>query len=207
MRTFRQIRSSAFQIVSRVRRLTGAQRTPVLVAIDGRSGAGKSILGSMVADAFDAALIRSDDFYASEVSNDEWDRRSPAAKVADVINWRCLRAEALEPLLRGQRAEWRTYDFGSVRPDGTYPLKRETTRCEPASVIVLEGAYSCQPELADLIQLSVLVDSPVDVCHKRLAARENADFLRSWHARWDDAEEYYFSRVRPKSSFDLIVAN
>jgi len=161
----------------------------------------------MVAGVFRAALIPIDDFYASEISNDEWDQRSPAAKVADVIHWRRLRAEALEPLLKAERAEWHPYDFEQVRPDGTYPLKRETTRREPASVIVLEGAYSCRPELADLIDLSVLVDSPVDMRLKRLAARENADFLRSWHARWDDAEEYYFFRVRPKSSFDLIVAN
>ena len=74
-------------------------------------------------------------------------------------------------------------------------------------MIVLEGAYSSRPELADLVNLSVLVDSPVGVRHRRLAAREDGEFLRCWHARWDEAEAYYFSRVRPKASFDLIVAN
>jgi hypothetical protein len=63
------------------------------------------------------------------------------------------------------------------------------------------------PELADLVNLSVLVDSPVDVRHRRLAAREDGEFLRCWHARWDEAEAYYFANVRPKSSFDLVVAN
>jgi len=74
-------------------------------------------------------------------------------------------------------------------------------------VIVLEGAYSCHPNIADLIDLSVLVDSPVNVCHERLAAREDREFLHSWHNRWDAAEDYYFTKVRPKCFFDLVVAN
>jgi hypothetical protein len=75
----------------------------------------------------------------------------------------------------------------------------------PAAVIVLDGAYSARPELANLINLSVLIDVPVEVRHARLAAREDKDFLAAWHARWDAAEEYYFTHVRPKASFDLVV--
>jgi hypothetical protein len=76
---------------------------------------------------------------------------------------------------------------------------------EPAPVTLLDGAYSARPELADLIALSVLVDVPVDVRHARLASREDKEFLDPWHARWDDAEAYYFSHVRPRSAFDLVV--
>ena len=39
----------------------------------------------------------------------------------------------------------------------------------------------------------------------RLAAREDKGFLERWHARWDAVEEYYFTRVRPRSSYDLVV--
>ena len=77
---------------------------------------------------------------------------------------------------------------------------------DPARVIVLEGAYSTRPELGDLIDLSVLVDSPPSVRHARLAAREDATFLKAWHARWDAVEAYYFTHVRPPSSFGLVVS-
>lgn len=194
-------------VVSRVRRLSANRRRPLLVAIDGRSGSGKTILGSMVAEALSAALVQSDDFYASDISDDEWDVLSPRQRVAKVIDWQRLRTEALEPLLSGASAEWRAFDFTLVRPDGTYPLSRELTRCRPAAVIVLEGAYSSRPEIADLVDLSVLVNAPVSVCHERLSAREEKEFLRSWHARWDPPEDYYFSEVRPRSPFDLIVEN
>ena len=91
------------------------------------------------------------------------------------------------------------------RPDGTYAMCLDFVERQPAGVIILDGAYSARPELADLIDLSVLVDVPVAERHARLAARERSHFLDSWHARWDPAEAYYFTHVRPNSSFDLVV--
>ena len=115
-------------------------------------------------------------------------------------------AEALEPLLVGKPAKWHAFDFeAGVHPDGTYAMRTDFVERSPTAVIVLDGAYSTRPELADLIDLSVLIDVPVGVRHERLAAREDKHFLDSWHARWDAAEEYYFTHVRPKSSFDLVV--
>jgi uridine kinase len=77
----------------------------------------------------------------------------------------------------------------------------------PASVIVLDGAYSARPEISDLIDLTVLVDLPTEERHKRIGQREDdRAFVDAWHARWDAAEDYYFIHVRPPSSFDLVVA-
>ncbi|MEO8612897.1 MAG: hypothetical protein ABI690_33695 [Chloroflexota bacterium] len=117
-----------------------------------------------------------------------------------------MRTDALEPLLAGKIARWHPFDFEKLRPDGTYPLSEHFVERQPADVIVLDGAYSTRPELADLIDLTVLVDVPISVRHARLDAREPADFLQSWHARWDESEAYYFTHVRPKSAFDLIVS-
>jgi uridine kinase len=72
-------------------------------------------------------------------------------------------------------------------------------------VIVLEGAYSAQPSLVDLIDLAVLVDAPAEVRRERLVSREAGDFLAEWHERWDAAEAHYLTEVRPKAFFDLVV--
>ena len=93
-----------------------------------------------------------------------------------------------------------------MRADGTYGMRAALTKRHPAAVIVLDGAYSARPELADLIDLTVLVDAPLQFRHARLAAREAACFLEAWHRRWDDAEAHYFTHVRPPSSFDLVVS-
>ena len=201
-----ELKAAADMIVAMIRRLMTDRQAPILVAIDGGSGAGKSTLALLIAEDLNAALIQSDDFFAAEISDAEWDTRDPAARAADVIDWRRLRAEALEPLCAGKPARWHAFDFeAGARPDGTYAMRADFVERAPSAAIVLDGAYSTQPELADLIDLSVLVDVPTDVRHERLAAREDHQFLAAWHARWDAAEDYYFTCVQPKSSFDLVV--
>ena len=201
-----ELKLAAATIVAEIRRLMVNRNTSILVALDGGSGSGKSSVALLIAEKLDAALIQGDDFFAAEISDAEWADRTPEARATDGINWRRLRAEALEPLLAGRPAKWHAFDFeAGVRPNGTYAMCTDFVEREPTAVIILDGAYSTRPELADLIDFSVLIDVPVEVRHERLAAREAKNFLNSWHARWDAAEAYYFTHVRPKSSFDLVV--
>ena len=201
-----EVKMAADAVIVEIRRRMGDGKRPFLVALDGGSGAGKSTLALLIARSLKAAFVQSDDFYDARVSDAAWDACTAAQKVADVIDWRRLRTEALEPLLARKIARWHPFDFKRQRPDGTYPLSATFVECQPAEVIVLDGAYSSRPELSDLIDLSVLVDVAAEVRHRRLDGREDADFLAGWHRRWDEAEAYYFTRVRPPSSFDLIVA-
>jgi uridine kinase len=200
-------KSSAEQaVVDAIRRLLTRHTRPVLVAIDGASGAGKSTFAFWLANQLKAALIQSDDFFAATISNAEWDARTPEQRATGAIDWQQVRVEALEPLLAGKPAKWHAFDFvAGVRPDGTYALRSDVVEREPASVIVLDGAYSTGGALADIIDLSVLVDAARKVRHDRLQAREDPELLAAWHARWDAAEEVYFSQIRPPSSFDLVV--
>jgi hypothetical protein len=71
--------------------------------------------------------------------------------------------------------------------------------------VLLDGAYSARPELADIMDYAILVEAPELLRRSRLAARERPQFLEEWHARWGAAEEYYFTRVRPPSTFDLVL--
>jgi uridine kinase len=197
---------AANTLLAAIRRLQAGRAMPLLVALDGPSGAGKSTLAELLAQQLGAVHIPSDDFFAAEVTDAGWDARDPAARARDAIDWRRLRSEVLKPLLAGQPARWHAFDFeAGLRPDGTYGMQTAWTERQPAAVIVLDGAYSTRPELLDLIDLSVLVDVPLAVRHARLAAREAADFMAAWHARWDAAEAHYFTHVRPPDSFDLVV--
>ena len=199
-------KSTGEAVVDAIRHLLTRHGRPVLIAIDGASGSGKSTFALWLADQFEAALIRSDDFFAAGISNAEWDARTPEERAADAIDWQRVRVEALEPLLAGKPAKWHAFDFAAgVRPDGTYAMRSDVVEREPARVIVLDGAYSTGGALADLIDLTVLVDAPREVRHDRVRAREEREFLAAWHARWDAAEEVYFTQMRPRSSFDLVV--
>ena len=162
---------------------------PLLVAIDGRSGVGKSSFAARLAAALGATVVPGDDFYPGG-ADAEWDARSPAEKVARVIDWRRLRAEALEPLLAAAR------DMAAVRLRGRRGLAAAPQTRDPAPVILLDGAYAARPELADLVDLAILVEGPDARRRRRLLAREGPAFMRGWHARWDAAEDYYFGVAR-----------
>lgn len=177
----------------------------LVVAIDGRSGSGKSTVAAAVAQGIGAVIVPCDDFFTASVSDAEWDRRTPEQRAADAIDWRRLKREAIDPLRTGRAARWYTFDFlAGPRGDGTYPWRRTPTERAPKPVVLLDGAYSARPELADVLDLSVLVEAAPTTREARLAAREAADFLRQWHARWDPAEDYYFGHVRPPSAFDVV---
>jgi uridine kinase len=181
-----------------------AQR--LVVAIDGRSGSGKSTVAAAVAQAIGAVIVPCDDFFAASVSNAEWDHRTPEQRAADAMDWRRLKREAIDPLRAGRPAHWYAFDFlAGPRSDGTYPLQTTPTERAPRPVVLLDGAYSARPELVDVLDLSVLVEAAPSTRAARLAAREEADSLRQWHARWDLAEEHYFRHVRPPSAFDVVL--
>ena len=195
-------------IVAMVRRATASGQVSLVVAFDGRSGAGKSTLASLVAEEAGASVVLLDDFFAASIPNADWDRMTAEERGTNVFDWARVRSEAIVPLVTGRVARWHPFDFDSgPNADGTYGMKTEAIEVEPASVIVIDGAYSSGPQLADLVDLTVLVETSETERWARLTRREEAEFLAQWHARWTAVEDLYFTDVRPRSSFDLVVTS
>jgi uridine kinase len=192
------------RILTEIRKLLSEGNEPVVVAIDGGSGAGKSTLAALVQEEVAAVIIPLDDFYAAYIPDVRWRELSPKGRFERVFKWDEVR-EVVQQLKGRRQAMWHAFDFDSPMPDGTYPMQPELEVRGPADVILLEGAYSSSPQLSDLIDLAVLVDVPVQERHARLSQRQDEEFSACWHGLWDEVEEYYFSQVRLKSSFDLVV--
>jgi uridine kinase len=194
-------------ILVEIERRTQHRQAPVLIALDGGSGAGKSTAAAIVGQNLHAVVVPLDDFFAAHIPDWQWEAFSLPQRAEHVFDWQRLRNNALEPLLANQSARWYPFDFAAgLRPDGTYALSTHSVERQPAPVILLDGAYSASPQIADLVDLAVLIDVSVPERHRRLAAREHEPFLQRWHAVWDAVETYYFTEVRPKTWFDLVVS-
>lgn len=169
--------------------------SPFIVAIDGRSGVGKSTMAQALAERLDAGLIEGDDFYAggTELRSD-----SAASRAAACIDWTKQRS-VLEAVAASQTAHWRAFDWEAF--DGR--LCDEPTRLEPKQVVILEGVYAGRPELSDLLDLRVVLLVPDKVRLERLAAREGS--IGPWEQQWYEAEEFYFDAVMSVASFDVAV--
>jgi uridine kinase len=184
-------------------------RRPIVVALDGGSGAGKTTIAKRLMPLTEIALVPLDDFYQTLIPELEWPHRTVEQRLNGVFDWSRVRSEALEPLRAGRPGRWHAFDFTrGLGKAGTYSLKKEVSEVAPAPTILVEGAYSASPPLRDLIDLAVLVDVQNKRRHLRTAAREDdTEFLANWHCIWDDVETFYFHHVCPTESFDLVITN
>lgn len=191
-----------------VSRLTPTRRS-VFVAIDGRSGAGKSTIAAAVASAGETrdvtvAVIDGDDFYAGG-SSDRWDARSPAQKADLVIDWRRQR-RVLDDLRTLGNASWYPFDWDAPDWDSDQvPLRSTPISTMSADIVILEGAYSARPELHDVLDVRVLLDTPAQRRRRQLLEREGDEYRTDWEARWSAAEDHYFGRIMPPGRFDHVV--
>lgn len=186
--------------------------SPTFVALDGRSGVGKSTMAAQVADFLGpdedghpiTTVIEGDSFYAGG-SSATWDRRTVLEKVAGVIDWRAQRT-ALESLRSTGAAAWRGFDWSSDDWDREpVPHRADRTTCRITPVVILEGAYSARPELADMFDLRVLLTLPTELRRDRLLRREGEAYRTDWEQRWSNAEDLYFTTAVPRGHFDLLI--
>jgi uridine kinase/CTP:molybdopterin cytidylyltransferase MocA len=179
-------------------RQAAASGSPVVIAIDGPSCAGKSILATALALRSAAAVVEGDDFYRQTLPRltvPQREAMSDAAVADAVIDWERLRAEALLPLQARRSATFQPYDWdaddGRLAPPKIIP---------PADVIIVEGVYAARPELTDLVDVAVYLAVDPQVRARRYAERENDP---DWQRFWERGEAHYFRAVRPTASFGI----
>ena len=200
-------------LIVRLRELLVVAQDPLFVGIDGRSGTGKSTLAAAVSDGFTetgddslVTVIEGDQFYAGG-SAATWDRQPAAEKADRVIDWRRQR-DVLEQLRVRRVAEWRPFDWDADDWDSeVVPLVPVPLVARATPVIILEGAYSCRPELHDLLDLRVLLNVPGDLRRSQLLERDGHAYRADWEARWSSAEDHYFATVMPPGRYDLVIGH
>ena len=189
---------SADRVIGAAARWQAAQpqgRGVLVVAIDGHGAAGKSTIAEAVARATGAALVHTDDFFRSSPTPPP---PTAAGRLAlrGYYDWRRLRAQALEPLRARRAVTFRRFDWERGRGlDGTVAV-------QPSDLVLVEGVFSAAPELCDLVDRSVFVQTPERERLRRLRRQITPE---EWDADWLIAEQAYFDLVRQPSSFDLVV--
>jgi uridine kinase len=174
--------------------LKKATRPPVLVAVDGAGGAGKSVFAQALHESDPSVrVVHMDDFYKPSS-----ERTSQGTEVGGGFDWRRLRRQVLEPLRSGRPARYERYDWPSDRLAESHTL-------EPEGIVVVEGAFVMRPELSSFYDFSVWVHSPRDVRLARGVARDGEEMRERWVAEWMPEEDRYVDLCAPMDRADLVV--
>ncbi|MBE3002135.1 phosphoribulokinase [Nocardiopsis sp. HNM0947] len=165
-----------------------------VVAVEGRSGAGKSTVAAHLAEVLRSRgeavhVLTMEDLYAG------WEGLAEGAEL--------LRGRVLEPLARGEAPVWHRWDW----EHGTFSTAPSSLPSEVArdGVLIVEGTGSgVRPGPVDLL---VWVHAPDTVRARRLDRREDAHLYSPFRAAWAEQEARHLALHRPEEHARVRVDN
>lgn len=181
---------------------------PVLLAVDGPDGAGKTTLADDLAGAARGrTVVRAslDDFHHPRAHRHA-EGRTGETVWARGFDYEAVRRELLDPWRRGPGASYRRrwHDLAT----DTYV--DETPASVPSQgVLVVDGVFAQRPELDGVWDLVVYVDASKPVRLSRMAARDGVpdDADHPDQRRYLDAQGIYLTRCRPHVRADVVLDN
>lgn len=158
-----------------------------VVAIDGRSGAGKTTLAQGVAADLTSygtvEVVHMDRLYPG------WDGLAESSRI--------LATHILEPISRAGPAAYDCWDWEA----GGWG---ETVTVEPTDFLVVEGSGSSVGPARSHAAVSVFLDADEELRRRRGLGRDGEAYRPHWH-RWSRQEEAVFAADDTKARADLVI--
>ena len=155
------------------------------MAVDGRSGAGKSSLAAALAGRLDAPVVSLEGLYGG------WDGLEHGIDL--------LVSAVLTPLAAGQAARVPRYDW--VAGEWAEPLP-----LEPPAVLIVEGVGAGARRAATFESLLVWLEVPAPTRKKRALDRDGDTFAPYWD-QWAAQEEAMLARERTPDRADIVIGS
>jgi uridine kinase len=184
---------------------------PVLIAIDGVDGSGKTRFAERLAavlneSARTSIVVHEDDFMNPRAVRFRLGRDAPEGFFRDSYDLDALRHRVLSPLAEGggRKIVRRVFDY-----------HRDAVVTEPAvevpsdGVVIVEGLFLHRDELISRWDLSVFLDVPFTETARRMAERDGShhDPEHPSMRRYIEGQRIYLARCRPREQATIVVDN
>ena len=162
------------------------ERERAIVAIDGRCAAGKTTLARELEEHFLCNTIHMDEFFLRP----EQRTAERFAQAGGNVDHERFLTDVLLMLKKGLPFAYRPFDCHTMS-------LQKAISVIPTALTIVEGSYSCHPELWDYYDLHIFLDIDEDLQQQRILLRNGAEGLAVFQERWIPMEERYFD------AFDL----
>lgn len=163
-----------------------------LIAIDGRCAAGKTTLAALLNEKTGCTVIHADSFFPRPEQRTEERFNTPGGN----IDYERLKSEVMLPISRGGSFSYRSFDCKTM----TFA---ENIFVENDKPIIIEGSYSCHPELWDFYDLRIFLSTDYVTQLKRIEQRNGAERFPVFRDRWIPLEEKYLAAYHIAERCDL----
>lgn len=164
----------------------------VIIAIDGRCASGKTTLAELLKTELDCNVFHMDDFFLRQEQRTEQRLTEPGGNV----DRERFSEEVLAPLLRREDFSYRKYscrlgDFS------------ETVNVQNRRINIIEGAYSCHPDLRNCYDMKIFLSTDYNKQLERIRARNGSSQM--FEEKWIPLEEKYFEAFDIPSCCDMLI--
>lgn len=177
-----------------LRELKNYSKRSVLLAIDGRCGAGKTTLAAGLKEKTGCNVIHMDHFFLQPWQRTGKRLQEPGGNV----DYERFLEEVMIPLSQGRNFSYRIFDCKK----GTLS---EPVLAEIGEITVIEGSYSCHPHLWDFYDFRIFMDVKKEEQLKRIERRNGKEALARFCNQWIPMEERYFEAFQIQDRCELSL--
>lgn len=173
--------------------ILNVNKTPILIAIDGRCAAGKTTLAENLRKVINCNVVHMDHFFLQAHQRTKQRLQEPGGN----IDYERFLKEVLLPLSQGEEVIYRSYDCKKAKLLDYIEMK-------PTQITIIEGSYSCHPTLWHYYDLRIFLDVLPEEQLRRIQNRNGTQAATIFCNRWIPLEEQYFSYYQIQERCDFI---
>ena len=165
---------------------------PIIIAIDGRCGSGKTVLAQRLSEVFKCNVFHMDDFFLPASLHTKERLLQPGGNV----DYERFKKEVLMPLTEGKDVCYQPFDCmtGKFKPHIFKSFN---------SISIVEGSYSLHPDIINHYDFKVFLTCSTKTQKQRISHREGSKMLNQFLKKWIPLEEKYFETCDINTMCDL----